>query len=197
MGGSPDSWDVYHHWDNSPELCNFPVGTDVIAHRLGEDTNALSVLRCEQALPLGVPDIQYDPDRSTRPSEIRDGIEAALEQVHPATCFIPLGIKHFDHQEVRRLSLLIAGADPSGLSWLIYEELPYKPREEAEYQKALTEVRAGWRIEPVSLELDEETAKKDAAVACYGSQLNAVGEGEHGLAVDLAAEHYWQVIEHR
>jgi LmbE family N-acetylglucosaminyl deacetylase len=195
MGGSPDSWDTYCQWDNSPDLCNFPVGTDVIAARVAEDAKALAVLECEQATLPNALDIQYEPNLSERPGIIRDGIEDALERIRPTICLVPLGTAHPDHKEVRRLSLLIADADDSHCSWFLYEELPYRPRLNADYQAALAEVRLRWDIEPAVFDLDPDGQEKETAVACYESQLRAIEEGDNGLFADIADEGYWRLVQ--
>jgi LmbE family N-acetylglucosaminyl deacetylase len=193
MGGSPESWDVFRSWDNVD--CGLPLGTDVVGIRKKEDQEALSMLGCRYRWS-DVRDIQYcaHSELVGRTEQVREAIERGLAECTPAACLMPLGTRHPDHKEVRRLALLAARADHTACRWFVYEELPYRPRFPSAYEEALGEIRAaGWTLKRVPLELDGDSVKKRSAVHCYRSQLGALADGDRGLDQDLEPEGYWEL----
>lgn len=193
MGGSPGSWDLARPWDQ--ESCRLPLGTDVVALRKEEDREALTLLGCHFRWG-DVQDIQYCNDSGLveRSGQVLDVLEEGLADCEPATCLLPLGTKHPDHKEVRRLALLAAQRSPGSCRWFVYEELPYRPRHPSDYEEALREIRtAGWTLTSASPVLDSDAARKISAVHCYRSQLAALTEEGRGLEADLEQEGYWEI----
>jgi LmbE family N-acetylglucosaminyl deacetylase len=193
MGGSPASWDLVRPWDH--EDCGLPLGTDVVALRKEEDREALSLLGCRVRWG-DVLDIQYcdDAELVERSGRVLDTLEDALADCEPATCLLPLGTKHPDHKEVRRLALSAAQRQNGSCRWFVYEELPYRPRHPSDYEDALDEIRSsGWTLTPASPVLDRDSARKNSAVQRYRSQLAALTEEGRDLEADLEQEGYWEI----
>ncbi len=189
MGGSPNSWTTWRQWDNGD--CELPEGTDVVTLRKKEDLAALGALKCEHRWG-NVLDLQYSSHLDAdRPRQIRDQIEHALDECAPSSCLIPVGILHPDHEQVRRISLLVAQRDTANRMWFAYDDLPYRPRQKVRYQEALGEIRQMWSMAPVALRVDHDGTKKPNAVNHYQSQLRALTEGSKHLADDLDPEGYW------
>ena len=107
---------------------------------------------------------------------------SALGRMRPATCAIPLGLQHPDHQEVRQIALSCVGAAGPAVDWIVYEDLPYGRSDtdgtsRAEAVGAIES--AGFQLSELRPDLDADMATKAAAVACYPSQLLALRLSSH------------------
>jgi LmbE family N-acetylglucosaminyl deacetylase len=190
LAGSPPAWDQLTLWDR---LCGFGVGDDVMAVRIDEDRNALGVLGASQQI-IEALDGQYDPPEP-RADLVRSGIEAALERLSPATCAIPLGLQHPDHQEVRQIALSCVGSSGPPVEWVVYEDLPYgrSDPDGSSHAEAVAAIEsAGLRLSELRPDLDPEMTTKAAAVACYPSQLLALRLSPT-FDADIEIERYWSL----
>lgn len=191
LAGSPPKWDELTLWDR---MCGFDIGEDVMAVRLAEDRAALGVLGASQQV-IEACDGQYDPP-APRADVVRSGIRSALGRMRPATCAIPLGLQHPDHQEVRQIALSCVGAAGPAVDWIVYEDLPYGRSDtdgtsRAEAVGAIES--AGFQLSELRPDLDADMATKAAAVACYPSQLLALRLSPT-FDTDIEVERYWCLL---
>ncbi len=193
LAGSPARWTALTGWDS---YCGFSLGEDVVAARLLEDATALERLGAFQR-PVGGLDHQYvvqygpQPERATI---IREGIEAALADLMPSTCVIPLGLEHHDHKEVRRIAAGVAAEARFPLDWIVYEELPYGPGDKLgeHHDAAFAAFRAdGFRLAEIVPELGEMDLKSDA-VEGYQSQLRALRQ-DPNFDRKIITERFWSL----
>ena len=176
-------------WDRMSRV--FSPGDDVMGIRRREDDDALAVLGA-RGHRLGLRDSQYGPGwaalrgrtqflRGVAPAvDPRQAVAARLRQMVSAldvpVWLVPLGLLHRDHAVAAQGCLAVAEHAPS-ITWVAYEELPYGAERPELVQSALTALHAGgWRTEPVDLGAAVDEARKRAAVACYRSQCNALGD---------------------
>lgn len=175
-------------WDRAG---GFTEGDDVVGSRREEDRQALALLNA-WPLWLELPDSQYAP--SPPLSEITDRLHALLVQCEPQAVFFPLGLFHADHRLTREAVLALLPAC-SGCSWYAYEDALYR-RLPGQWKAGMAALaRAGLGASSVGFaEADDAGERKRRAVACYGSQLRALGTpGRPGCADLAAAESYWRI----
>ena len=191
MGGKPSSWNVQRRWDF--DECGIPVGTDVIELRKTEDRRALELLGASQ-LAFDVRENEYEPDDATRPAEVRSAVEKALEGLQPATCVIPLGTGHPDHQLVTVVAVDLARADVSDRDWLVYEEQPYRTRFQKWNRAAIEQLyQRVPTLEPCEVVISADIDLKGAAIDCYASQAGPLKRGRPVLP-DCIDESYWRLV---
>jgi LmbE family N-acetylglucosaminyl deacetylase len=196
-GGPVPGW--VPGWESLSGL--WQPGDDVSAARRAEDELVMTLLAAEPA-HLGFTDLQYrigPPPRSLalrpwyrlaayrrahsrelgRRVEARLQAEIALSKLQ--TWLVPLGLRHTDHKLVARACRRVASALPDR-RWVIYEELPYAREPSAQGAAALAGLsHAGWAISPLEPAGPTDDGAKRQLVACYKSQLKALGDG-----VDIA-----------
>lgn len=213
---TPITRDLHRRWDR---------GDDPILARRQEDEAAVKGLGAELVVMSVWLDCVYRRSRSgealypTEESifgEIHPDDAAAhllpkviLPQTEPIyTLYAPLGAgHHVDHQVVRNWALTMRQQFP-WLALKFYEEYPYT-EDAGAVEAALsyfTTARAGWRLEPEVIRLDEaHTAAKIRAIACYESQISTFWESVEAMEAatrrsmwDAAAgsyvERYWRLL---
>lgn len=175
-------------WDRAG---GFQPGDDVVARRREEDRKALARLGA-WPLWLNLPDRQYGPEPPL--DEVVGQLLGLLVQCEPAAVFFPLGLFHSDHRLTRQAAIVLVQAC-SGCHWFAYEDALYRnlPGQRDDGLAALR--RAGLALRPARFtEAADAAARKQDAVACYGSQLRALATpGRPGMADLAGAETYWQV----
>jgi LmbE family N-acetylglucosaminyl deacetylase len=181
--GTPTPWD---------RDAGFAPDEDVVQHRRAEDRAALAVLDA-QPYWLEFLDRQYvccgeDKDRSA----IERAIEEALHWLKPSHVLVPLGLYHSDHILASDAALAVA-LDFPGVRWTAYEDALYR-RLAGLVQRRLYELeRIGWCATPVDMPAGG-IERKRIAVACYASQLRALGTIQRlGHADAFARERYWDL----
>ena len=173
-------------WDAD---CGFATGDDVIGSRRAEDREALAVLGA-RASWLDFRDDQYGEDCA--PADTADALADALARERPGSIYFPLGLFHRDHRRASEAALAILDRF-SSLRWYAYEDALYRRIDGLSESRRRELCAAGYALVRAALPVDDGAAvRKDAAVACYRSQLRglAVHAGHDDL---LAPECYWRV----
>jgi LmbE family N-acetylglucosaminyl deacetylase len=161
-------------------------GDDVPSIRRREDAAACALVR---AVPhhLSFWDEQYRSGTYSYDGEqdedLVPGIAAALTRVIrelPVDVWVmPLGLMHHDHQLTAAACLrsfrelnIASPAPPAETRWMLYRELPHMVAFPEALEAAEQHVRdAGFHLEPASVEVSIDLARKRAAIACHLSQL--------------------------
>lgn len=180
FAGAPRGVTRLTPWDAA---CGFADARQAVAARRAEDGAALAVLSAS-ALWLDFLDSQYldSPGRQM----LCDALGGVLKQTAPRTVLFPAGLFHSDHVLVHAAMLALAGAYPQ-LSWLMYEDALYRRNTGALQGRLAALLAAGWCATPVAAPAADD--RKRAALACYRSQLRALGQP----ADLLAAEGLWRL----
>jgi LmbE family N-acetylglucosaminyl deacetylase len=181
FAGAPRGATALTPWDAS---CGFADARDAVAARRGEDSAALACVRAG-AIWLDFLDSQYlDSPRQAMLSEALSGL---LERVAPGTVLFPAGLFHSDHELVHAAMLALCRAHPQRC-WTMYEDALYR-RGAGRLQRRLAALMTdGFAATPIGAPA-AASAPKRAALACYRSQLRALGR-----PADLVApEGYWRL----
>ncbi len=208
FSGGPARVDPLPVWD---QKCGFAPGDDVMAVRALEDDAALDRLQA-QPQRLGFWDGQYRGDSGNRlvravrwrlgnrrlVRDVAEKLVGVIEELGLETVFIPLGVGHPDHKLTTKASLGAARRLPH-VRWVVYEDLPYAAESSANSAAALRAIAtAGFTLEPLEpgepreLEAEVDATDKRAALDCYRSQLDALGQR---LEVALnAPERYHRLV---
>jgi LmbE family N-acetylglucosaminyl deacetylase len=183
FAGRPPASTPLPPWD---EAAGFRPGDDVIGARRAEDRAALEVLGARPVW-LSFLDSQYGD--SPAADAIVPVLESALIDAEPATVCIPLGLFHSDHVLTHAAALrLLRRCRP--WRWLAYEEPMYRRVPGALDDRLASLTSAGIAITRFGTEV--APPDKPRALACYASQLRALGmPGRPGHADALAPERYW------
>jgi len=189
FAGGPPQYGAPTPWDAD---AGFRAGEDVIACRKREDRAALAILG---AVPcwLEYLDRQY---LSSPAHQDRDALERAIlevvRQFLPHRVLIPLGLFHSDH-ELASDAALCAAAKHTCATWTLYEDALYR-RLPGLVQRRLQRLQAlRWQATPVELP-GGHVQRKRAAVACYASQLRALGTSQRlGHTDAFSRERYWDL----
>jgi len=193
LAGSPPTWTILTRWDSD---CGFSLGEDVVAARLREDATALERLGAHQ-LPIAGLDSQYTVAYGPQPERagmIREGIDSAIADLGPNACLMPLGLRHDDHKEVRRIAALVAANTNASMDWVVYEDLPYGQNDTLgeNHDSAFAAYRAaGFRLTELAPELGAMAVKSDA-VEAYESQLLALRQ-DPDFDQKIISERYWSL----
>jgi LmbE family N-acetylglucosaminyl deacetylase len=187
-------------WDL--ECGYFKAGDDVAAIRKREDVEALGLLGAT-GHNLDFWPLQYRGPQSTTAARlgrlarllpgtadgdaklvrsVTDALGEALATLEFSACFVPLGVSHPDHRLTAGGALEVARRMPEK-RWYVYTDLPYA-KERADHVAAARDAvsAAGFTLEPVIGDAITSRAavapreSKRAAVACYRSQLDGLGE---------------------
>lgn len=189
-GGPPRAGQI-SSWDRR---CGFTVGDDVMAARAAEDAAALACLGAKPAA-LGfsqyraaVPNwarfvvartiryVRLHSSGGRLVGRIASALDEQLQTIGATSCAAPLGVAHPDHRITALACLEVARRRPH-IRWLIYEDMPYSVRSPSGRERALSGLaRAGFTLSPVNFELEQGPARKHAALQCYRSQLEALGD---------------------
>lgn len=156
-------------WDGE---CGFNEGDDVVARRRDEDRAALDILGARPVW-LDFRDDQYGEARSEW--VIAEALRRVAESVRPSAIHCPLGLFHDDHRRASAATLALLEHLPS-LAWHVYEDAIYRRIPRALDERLQEFAQAGFTLAPVSPALARcAGARKRDAVACYRSQLRALG----------------------
>jgi LmbE family N-acetylglucosaminyl deacetylase len=202
FAGRPTEYpDPMGHWD---ALCGFVEGDEVHVARRAEDTAALAVL---DATPVWLDYVEHSylerPDW-VRPEAIVDELEAAVRAAAPTAVFAPFGLGNPDHDCTHDAAMLVRDRfDPDApdvegqgaVPWFLYEDTGYKHIPGLLAWRVARLFRRGIWPTPAAVPVSTDRSRKDAAVACYPSQLLAL-EAEWDLSTKLAApspEQFWRL----
>ena len=109
-------------------------------------------------------------------SEIADALRPLVAASGVAAWFGPLGLWHVDHKLVARACLQLA-TEMKGITWAVYEELPYADKLPAEAAQAREQLEAtGFTLSELAIPHGSDPAAKRALVGCYRSQLKPLGD---------------------
>jgi LmbE family N-acetylglucosaminyl deacetylase len=190
FAGRPPPGRGLTEWDRA---AGFTAHDDVIAARREEDREALAALG-GAALWLDFLDDQYGG------GEPAPALGAALSHVvHERGCtalFVPAGLFHRDHERASDAALALR-SDLPGVAWFVYEEPMYRRLRDVRKARARTLRARGLALSRVRFAVARDArARKRDAVACYRSQIRALGT-RSGHADALRAERYWRIGEER
>jgi len=170
-------------WD---QAAGFRPGDDVVGARRAEDRAALEIFGAE---PVWLPFLDSQYGDSPAVEAIVPVLESALMEAKPATVCIPLGLFHSDHVSTHAAALRLLRRCPQW-QWLAYEEPMYR-----RVPRALDDRFTALSAAGLAIRLFGSAAPpphKPRALACYASQLRALGTpGRPGHADALAPERYW------
>jgi len=187
--------DPPNHWD---ALGGFGPRDEVHVTRRAEDAAALAGF---DARPVWLDFVEHSylerPDW-VRPEQVVDALEAAVRAERPTAVFAPFGLANPDHDCTHEAAMLVRDrmlADGDEASWFCYQDMGYH----------LIPGLLAWRVSklfrravwptPALVPVDVDFARKEAAVACYPTQVAAL-EAEWGLGAKLTAsapEQYWRL----
>jgi LmbE family N-acetylglucosaminyl deacetylase len=153
-------------WDRR---CGFTPDDDVVAIRREENAQALGELGVE-ACDLHLVDRQYRP-RRYRPDDVASALAPVVAGWRPTNVALPLGIGHSDHWLAAEGALRLTDGD--GSERIAYTELPYGWRTPDLVVQRLARLRTRYDMLPAPQA--PRPAAKAKAVACYSSQLRALG----------------------
>lgn len=193
FSGGPAQVRPLPSWD---ELSGaFKPGDDVMGMRAVEDDAAMGAVgatghrldfwdeqyragepvRHARYRPLAVRARQRKLDDPVLIRQIDEKLAGIVAKIGLTTWFVPLGLWHGDHQKTTGAGLRLAASRPE-LTWLVYEELPYRkevPEQVAERMEVLK--NGGFSTRPVVAPKRESASAKRAMIACYRSQVTCLG----------------------
>ena len=186
FAGAPAAYDALTPWDAAS---GFAAGDDVVAARRHEDEAALALLGARPVW-LDFLDAQYA--ESPHPDAIAPALRDAIEATGAGIVVAPLGLFHSDHLLAAEAALLVARG-VRRLSWFVYEDAVYRPKQDLTTQRLQALSRDGWLLSPLPLFREAGQAKR-AAVQAYPTQLKALGApGGHGYADAFEPERYFHL----
>jgi LmbE family N-acetylglucosaminyl deacetylase len=180
FAGVPNGMTRLTPWDAA---CGFWGAQQAVAARRNEDSAALATLSAS-ALWLDFLDSQYQDSPSH--DALREALRGVLDRIDPGTVLFPAGLFHSDHVLVHAamLGLISARSRPS---WIMYEDALYRRSAGCLQRRLAALLEVGVYATPVAP--PAAAGRKRAALACYRSQLRALGQ-----AADLLApEGYWRL----
>ena len=137
-------------------------------------------------------------DQWVRPEAVVDELEAAVREHAPTAVFAPFGLGNPDHDCTHDAALLVRDrflVDASDVSWFLYEDTGYKHIPGLLAWRVARLFRRGVWPTPAAVPVSTDRARKDAAVACYPSQLLAL-DAEWAISTKLdapAPEQFWRL----
>ncbi len=173
-------------WDSG---CGFKPGDRPMLTRRAEDQAACADLG---VTPLHLPFLDREYWEPAEDDAICNVLVKEIDRLGLRTWLVPLGIKHHDHEQAHRASVMAMSQLP-GRCWVIYEELPYRLQYEPETQAALE--AAGGRLDlgPATVPSDPDLQAKERAICCYRTQLGKGSAYESTMTLSLTTETYWAV----
>jgi len=183
------------HWDT---LCGFVTGDEVHEARRAEDAAALAVLG---ATPVWLDFVEHsylDRAEWVRAEAVVDELDATIRALTPTAVFLPFGLANPDHDCTHDAAMLVRERfrdDRATPAWFCYEDMGYKHIPGLLAWRIARLFRRGVWPSPAAVPVDTDRARKDAAVACYPSQLLAL-EAEWAISTKLAApapEQFWRL----
>lgn len=173
----------------------FAPGDDVMEVRRHEDDAALALL---DATPVHLEFVEhtYNPgDRPVAPEVLVDALAPALATLRPTVVLAPFGLANPDHDVTHRACMLARERLGSDVSFWCYEDNGYKHIPGMLAWRVAGLFRKGIWPTPVCPPADTTEARKQAAIACYPTQLLAL-EDDWAIGAKLAApapEQFWRL----
>jgi len=193
FAGNPETYpEPMRTWDAQS---GFAPGDDVMEARRREDRAALAQL---DATPVHLDLVEhtYNPgDRPVPPKAIADVLVTTLGALAPTLVVAPFGLANPDHDVTHRACLLARDRLGPQLSWWCYEDSGYKHIPGMLAWRVSSLFRRRLWPTPVCPPMDPAEARKQAAIACYPSQLFAL-EDDWAISAKLAApapEQFWRL----
>ena len=190
-GRPPGYPDPMTWWDT---LAGFGPGDEVIAARREEDRAALAELA---ATPLHLEHVehQYLPRPEwVRPEQVVDDLEATIRALDPTAVVLPFGLANPDHACTHDAGRVVRERMP-GPAWFCYEDTGYKHIPGMLAWRVSRLLASGLWPTPAAPTVDPGEARKQAALANYVSQLEAL-EADWQIGAKLAApapEQIWRL----
>jgi LmbE family N-acetylglucosaminyl deacetylase len=192
-GNPPEYPDPMRKWDVQS---GFAPGDDVMAVRRDEDRAALAVL---DATPRWLDFVEYSyrpGDVPVAPAEIAPTLADAIVALDPTLVLVPFGLANPDHDVTHRACM--RAREDERLAhrvWWCYEDTGYKHIPGMLAWRVARLFHRGIWPTPIAAPIDTSDERKQAALACYPTQLRALEE-DWQLSAKLAApapEQYWQL----
>ncbi len=194
FAGNPPQYptDPMRKWDVQS---GFQPGDDVMEVRRREDDAALARL---DAVPVHLDFVEhtYNPgNRPVAPEVLVDALAPALAALSPTLVVAPFGLANPDHDVTHRACLLARERLDSEVSWWCYEDNGYKHIPGMLAWRISSLFRRKLWPTPVCPMTDVTEVRKQAAIACYPTQLLAL-EDDWAIGAKLAApapEQFWRL----
>jgi LmbE family N-acetylglucosaminyl deacetylase len=194
FAGNPPEYptDPMRKWDVQS---GFAPGDDVMETRRHEDAAALDLL---DATPVHLEFVEhsYNPDdRPVAPEVLVEGLAPALEALAPTAVLTPFGLANPDHDVTHRACMLAREQLGDAVAWWCYEDSGYKHIPGMLAWRVASLFRRGVWPTPVCPTTDVHESRKQAAIACYPTQLRAL-EDDWAIGAKLAApapEQFWRL----
>jgi LmbE family N-acetylglucosaminyl deacetylase len=193
FAGNPDAYpEPMRLWDVQS---GFGPDDDVMQARRREDRAALALL---DATPMHLDFVEHTynaGDRPVVPEAIADRLVTVLGALEPTLVLAPFGLANPDHDVTHRGCMLARDRLVPARAWWCYEDIGYKHIPGMLAWRVSTLFRRGVWPTPVCPPVDPGETRKQAAIACYPSQLLAL-EDDWAISEKLAApapEQYWRL----
>ncbi|HEY5171339.1 MAG TPA: PIG-L family deacetylase, partial [Acidimicrobiia bacterium] len=193
FAGNPDAYpEPMRLWDVQS---GFGPGDDVMEARRREDRAALARL---DATPMHLDFVEHTynaGDRPVDPATIADRLGTVLDALEPTLVLAPFGLANPDHDVTHRACMLARDRLAPPRSWWCYEDNGYKHIPGLLAWRVSSLFRRGVWPTPVCPPVDADETRKQAAIACYPSQLLAL-EDDWAISAKLAApapEQFWRL----
>jgi len=174
-------------WD---QAAGFRPGDDVMGMRRAEDQAALTLLAAHP-IWLDFCDSQYG--RSPSVEAVMKTLHEIVRAANAKTIVLPLGLFHSDHVLTHQATLLLRRRH-SRLSWFIYADALYRQLPGLIEGRVKECVSRGLALQPVEFPVNTVSNRKQAAVNCYRSQLQALATpGRPGYADTASQEMFWRL----
>jgi LmbE family N-acetylglucosaminyl deacetylase len=184
--------DPMRQWDVQS---GFVAGDDVMEVRRHEDAAALNLLDAS-AVHLEFIEHTYNPgDRPVAPDMLVDALAPALAALDPTLVLAPFGLANPDHDTAHRACMLARERLDDDVSFWLYEDSGYKHIPGMLAWRVSTLFRRRLWPTPVCPVTDVSETRKQAAIACYPTQLLAL-EDDWAIGAKLAApapEQFWRL----
>ena len=217
FAGNPAQYptDPMRKWDVQS---GFAPGDDVMEVRRHEDTTALGGLDAS-AVHLEFIEHTYNPaDRPVAPDVVVDALAPALAALDPTVVLAPFGLANPDHDVTHRACMLArdrldrdvshtpdetskqistrdAAPPKRPMSWWLYQDMGYSNIPGMLAWRISSLFRRNLWPTPVCPTTTTDEARKQAAIACYPTQLLAL-EDDWAISRKLAApapEQFWRI----
>lgn len=188
FAGTPRDAAMQTDWD---ARSGFASAGEAMRARRAEDAAALQLLAAEP-IQLDFLDSQYG-DTPTADA-VADALENVVREFAPDTVLLPGGLFHSDHVLAHEAALLVRKRLP-GLDWRMYEEAHYRRIAGFLQRRLASLIDIGVQATPLPSRHDANAAAvKEAAIACYASQLRALAaKVRDGHADAFAPECFWRL----
>lgn len=186
FAGRPQAGIAVTPWDRA---AGFVDGDDVIGARREEDREALAALG-GASVWLDFLDDQYGGCEPA--AELGSALRRIVDERGCTAVFVPAGLFHRDHVRASDAALALQPA-LAHVAWFLYEEPIYRRLREVTRARAASLATRGVVLARVRFTVARgAAARKRVAVACYRSQLRALGT-RSGHADAFRPERYWRV----